>query len=399
MRKGDDARTMRINGFLLSIAVVVSCCVYALFAQVSQPTIPQATKEGYDLPNGWRITPAAKSFIRTEDMVLKVIAAPDGRAIMALHSGFNPHGLVVVNPQTQEAAQRIPLTTAWFGMAWSPNGKILYVSGGNSVSRSGPERAPIYEFTYDKGHLNTQPSGRFDETSDAREIHWAGLAHHPKRRLLYAGNRGTGSAPTDVVVFDTDTRQIVTRIRAEVNPYELVFAADGRTLFVSNWASKSVSVIDTETNKVTGTIGVGINPNDMKLAGDGRLFVACSNDNTIYVIDTKKRRVIERLSTTLYPQAPEGSTPDALEIDLVRKLLYVANADNNSIAVVRIANPEHSTVLGFIPTGWYPSALVVADSGRHLYIGNSKGESGHANIRGPGSPLATSPEEKDSVKT
>src|SRR5262245_10044608 len=175
--------------FLFSTAVALYCCVLPVLPQESQPAIPRATKEGYDLPNGWRITPAAKSTIATEDMVLKVVPAPDGRAIMALHSGFNPHGLVVVNPQTQEAAQRIPLKTAWYGMAWSPDGKTLYVSGGNSVSRDGADRAPIYIFTYEKGRLSAQPSGRLDETVDARQIHWAGLAYHPKKHLLYAANR------------------------------------------------------------------------------------------------------------------------------------------------------------------------------------------------------------------
>src|SRR5215510_10365198 len=119
------ARIMHIRKSFLLAAVVVSWFVYPTLSQVSPPVIPQATKEGYDLPNGWRITPAAKNSIRTEDMVLKVLPAPDNRAVMALHSGFNPHGLVVVNPLTQEAAQRIPLTTAWFGMAWSPNGRTL----------------------------------------------------------------------------------------------------------------------------------------------------------------------------------------------------------------------------------------------------------------------------------
>ncbi len=70
-----------------------------------------------------------------------------------------------------------------------------------------------------------------------------------------------------------------------------------------------MSVIDTATNKVVRTLHVGVNPNDMKLSSDGRLFVACSNDNTVYVIDANKLEVIERLSTTLTPLAPEGSTP------------------------------------------------------------------------------------------
>ncbi len=185
----------------------------------------------------------------------------------------------------------------------------------------------------------------------------------------------------------------------EINPYELVFALDGRTLFASNWGSESVSVIDTETDKVIRTLSVGKNPNDMKLSADGRLFVACSNDNTVYVIDTHTFHVTERLSTTLTPLAPEGSTPDSLVLDNARKILYVANADNDSVAVINIADRTHSKVVGFIPTGWYPSALTLANHGRDLYIGNSKGEEGHADPKGPGSPIATTEDGDESVKT
>jgi hypothetical protein len=142
-------------------------------------------------------------------------------------------------------------------------------------------------------------------------------------------------------------------------------------------------VIDTATNKVISTLRVGMNPNEMKLSSDGRLFVACSNDNTVYVVDAQKLQVIERLSTTLTALAPEGSTPDALAIDNTRKLLYIANADNNSIAVAHIENRAHSTVVGFIPTGWYPSALLLTDQNRTLYIGNTKGEEGHPDPSGP----------------
>jgi DNA-binding beta-propeller fold protein YncE len=90
-----------------------------------------------------------------------------------------------------------------------------------------------------------------------------------------------------------------------------------------------------------------------------------------------KRTVLERISTTLTPQAPEGSTPDALEIDAAKKLLFVANADNNAIGVINIADPRRSEVLGFIRSGWYPSALALADRGRTLYVGNSKGQASY----------------------
>src|SRR5215471_17590567 len=364
------------------------------------PHLPQPVPGGFDLPNGWRITPAGTPIADTEDMVLKMTVAPDGRAVIATHSGFNPHGLVVIDTRTHQVVQRIGMKPTWMGLVWSPDGKTLYVSGGNANgTKVKPTLAPVYEFSYNNGRLSAQPTGQLDETIDLSKVYWSGLAYHPKKDLLYAANRGTNADPSNVVVFDTKTRKIVTRIPVEINPYELVFSKDGSTLFVSNWASSSVSVIDTASNRVNSVIPVGSNPNDMKLSADGRLFVACSNDNTVYVIDAKRRRVIERLSTTLYPLAPEGSTPDALEIDPVRKLLYVANADNNSIAVISIANPAHSEVVGFIPTGWYPSALALAGSGNHLYIANSKGEAGHADIHGPDSPLPPGPEGPVSVKT
>ena len=370
---------------------------------IGQPTkqLPQTIQGGFDLPNGWRITPAGKPIAELNDLVLNMLVSKDGKIVVATHSGYQPHGIDVFDTRTQKLIQHIELKTTWLGLAWSPDGKTLYVSGGNATGSKeiGPTAAPIYEFSYADGRLSDQPTGQYLETIDPKKVWWSGVVYLPGKDLLYAANRGTGPGPSNVVVFNAKTREIVTRIPVDINPYQLVLTPDGSRLFVSNWASESVSVIDTATNKVIRTLRVGINPNDMKLSSDGRLFVACSNDNTVHVIDTRKLQVIERLSTTLTPLAPEGSTPDALEIDNVHKLVYVANADNNSITVIRIANREHSAVVGFIPTGWYPSSLALVHGGTQLYIGNSKGESGHPDRKGPGSPLASHWYGDETVKT
>ena len=356
---------------------------------------------GFDLPNGWRITPAGKAIATIEDLVLNLVGSPDGRIVIASHSGYLPHGVDVFDTKTQKQTQHIELKSTWFGMTWSPDGRTLFVSGGNATGAKNiaGSAAPIYEFSYADGRLSEKPNGGLVETVDPKTVWWSGLAYLKSKDWLYAANRGTDAGPSNVVVFDMKSRSVLTRIPVEINPYQLVLTPDGRRLFVSNWASQSVSVIDTATNKVIRTIKVGINPNDMKLSADGRLFVACSNDNTIHVIDTNMLQVIEHLSTTLTPLAPEGSTPDALVIDNVHKLLYVANADNNSITVIRIADRAHSKVVGFIPTGWYPSALVLADHDQTLYIGNAKGEEGHADRKGPGSPLASKWYGDETVKT
>lgn len=347
--------------------------------------LPRHFADGSDLPNGWRITPAGKAVGEMGDLVLNLISSPDGKVVISVNSGFLPHAIDVFDAKTHKKVQHMSLTSTWLGMAWSSDGRTLYVSGGNasgSGSKAEPV-APIYEFTYANGRLSEQPTGRLVETIAPKLVWWSGVAYLPSKHRVYAANRGTGTDPGNIVVFDAKTRQIVTRIPVETTPYQTLLTHDGKLLFVSNWSSESVSVIDTATNKVIRVLHVGMNPNDMKLSADGRLFVACSNDNTVYVIDANKLQVIERLSTTLTPLAPEGSTPDALAIDNARKLLYVANADNNSIAVAHIENRAHSTVVGFIPTGWYPSALLLVDQYRKLYIGNAKGEEGHPDPDGP----------------
>jgi YVTN family beta-propeller protein len=370
---------------------------------IGQPTkeLPKSIPGGFDLPNGWRITPAGKAIDTLGDLTLDASTSPDGRIVVASHSGYLPHGIVVIDTKTQKEIQNIPLKTVWLGMTWSPDGHTLFIPGGNATGAKNiaGSAAPIYEFHYENGRLDEKPKTDLVETIDPKLVWWSGAAFLPGRHLLYAANRGTGYGPSNVVVFDMKTRTILTRIPVDINPGAVVLTPDGKRLFVSNWSSESVSVIDTATNKVIRTLHVGMNPNDMKISDDGRLFIACSNDNTIHVIDTKSLQILERLSTTLTPLAPEGSTPDALLIDNKRKLLYVANADNNSIAVIRISNREHSSVRGFIPTGWYPSAMTLADRGDTLYIGNSKGEEGHPDRKGPGSPLASKWNGDETVKT
>ncbi|MCX8499863.1 MAG: hypothetical protein ORN25_10890, partial [Caulobacteraceae bacterium] len=358
---------------------------------------PQAIQGGFDLPNGWRITPASKALARTGDLILKMVTAPDGKAVIAVNSGYQAHGLTVLDPVTKAVVQRIALKSTWLGLGWSPDGKTLYVSGGNAAGAPVPSAAPIYLFDYRDGRLSAQPTGTLAETLPLDKVMWSGVAHHPSKPLVYAANRGVDDKPTYIAVFDAVSHALLTRIPVEISPYELVFSADGARLFVSNWSSHSVSVIDTATNQVITTLQVGANPNDMALSADGRLFVACSADNSVHVIDTKTLTVSERLSTTLHPFSPEGSTPDALTIDAVRHRLYVANADNNDVAVIDIAKPGHSDVLGFIPTGWYPAALTLAEKGDALYIGAAKGQAAYADIHGPGTTLKDAPGE--TIKT
>jgi YVTN family beta-propeller protein len=359
--------------------------VLFVFAATAHAQQPKPIEGGYALPNGWRITPAGRH-ATLPDYVLNLTPSPDGKSLVALHCGHSPHGLAVIDAGTMEIRQQVPLKSAWLGLAWAPDGKSIYVSGGNAESRNNPTVAPVYEFAFQDGKLSEKPSREFKHRMPANGIYWSGLAHHPTKPLLFAANRGTQAVPGQVVVFDTRSGQRVAELRTDIHPYAVVLDPAGDTLYVSNWGARSVTVIDTHTRKTRATIRVGHNPNDMVLAPDGRLFVACGNENSIYVLDTRSLHPVEVISTAMHRMAPVGSTPNALALDAAGQMLFVANADNNNVAVINISEREVSGVVGFIPVAWYPASLSLSADRKSLYVGSAKGLASYANERGPYSP-------------
>jgi hypothetical protein len=64
--------------------------------------------------------------------------------------------------------------------------------------------------------------------------------------------------------------------------------------------------------------------------------------------------------------------------------LYIANADNNCVAVFDVEAPGKSFAKGFIPVGWYPTSVRLING--NLWVANGKGFSSKANPFGP-SPI------------
>jgi YVTN family beta-propeller protein len=114
------------------------------------------------------------------------------------------------------------------------------------------------------------------------------------------------------------------------------------------------------------------------------MFVANANDNSVSVVNTSQRKVIETLNAALYPNAPAGSTSNGVALSDDDKTLYIANADNNCLAVFDVSKPGFSKSKGFIPTGWYPTNVKVI--GQKIFVSNGKGFSSMANPFGP-SPM------------
>src|ERR1017187_4844820 len=342
--------------------------------------IPGLRHNQHLLFNGWGITPAG-AHVTLSDMPLKLIVSPDGKFLLAVSGGYNDTGLTILNVTEKRVAQFVPLKKCWNGVAFSKDGKRLLVSGGGS--------GLIHVFKYANGTATAEAPVR--PVPGSKEAFLAAIVVHPGTGKVYVCNEGEH----EILVLNESTLALEAQIPVGQHPHTCVLGAGNVNLYVSNWGSRSVSIVDTQKGRRLQDIPVGLRPNDMTLGRDGRLFVACSGDNTVHVIDTKlvekvtaeaslTRRPSEAareiISTSLYPDSPEGSTPDAVTVSPDGKTLFVANADNNNVTVVNIADPKESRIEGFLPVGWYPPALATSADGRPLFVANGKGLHSRANF-------------------
>src|SRR5690606_28859077 len=134
--------------------------------------------------------------------------------------------------------------------------------------------------------------------------------------------------------------------------YSCVLSPDEQTLYISLCGGRAVAQVNTATNQIEQLIPVGDHPNELLLNKKGTLlYVANANDNSVSIVDTRTNKVIETIIATLYPTELTGSTTNGLALSKNEKTLYIANADNNCLAVFDVSTPGSSKSQGFIPVG------------------------------------------------
>ena len=320
------------------------------------------------LPNGWHLTPAGKT-LRLGDLPLNIAISPSQKLAAITNNGQSTQTLQLIDIKKGITTDTIIIGKSWLGLAFSDDGKQLYASGGND------NIIIHYEIRNKKfSNADTIVIGK----PWPEKISIAGLAVDDKNNRLYTVTKENNS----LYVIDTQSKQILSQHALGGEGYTCILSPDHQTLYVSCWGCDKIEIFDTQHQKFTGTITVGDNPNDLCLTQNGAfLFVANANDNSVSVIDTRQKKVVETLNAALYPNAPTGSTTNSVALSKDEKTLYVANADNNCLSVFDVSEPGNSKSKGFIPTAWYPSCVKTAKN--KILVSNGKGLTSKANPYGP----------------
>lgn len=355
---------------LISLAIIAAACG-SPSPQVTAGIAAQDPSGARRLPTGAQLDPAGTTY-DLGSMPLAMVLSPQKDRIVVLLNGWREQGIQVVDRATGRVTQTVALPAVFLGLAFSPDGRSLYVSGG--------DQDLIYRFDWRDGRATLADSIALAVKRPRKDgtRYPAGIALSPDGRALYAAeNLGDSLA-----VVDLASRRVVQRFATEKYPYGVVVTPDG-SVFVSAWGGWTVSSFSPQAG---GTLSAGPrirverHPSALLLNGNGsRLFVASGSTDKISVIDTRNRNVVATLSDRSPAATGEGSTPNALALSPDGTRLFVAEADNNAVAVFDLsasmgaigAPAGGEVVVGRIPVGWYPSAI--ATDGNDLIVVNGKG--------------------------
>jgi YVTN family beta-propeller protein len=196
-----------------------------------------------------------------------------------------------------------------------------------------------------------------------------------------------------VVIYDARAGTEVGRVElvgavpgTSVFPLAVAALRDGRRVYAASERDAGVygvDALDAAHPKVVGFISTGVNPDALLLnKSQDLLYVANAGSDTVSIVDTNTDKVIS--TVLLRPEVAAnlaGATPTGLALSSDERTLYVSLGDMNAVAVVNFPltvptfpRPNPQPVLsGYLPAGWYPTAVTVSGQGKHLLVANAKG--------------------------
>ena len=373
---------------------------------------------GLMTPANQLVTPAGSS-IELPGMRPQALAlSPDGKFLVT--AGLS-HQLIVLDIATGKKSQHVDFPSdqapaqpgldapilepdnkaqlSFTGLAYSPDGSRIYLSNVNgdikvfTVDKAGTV-TPAFSISLPPAHAprreNEIPAG-ITVSRDGKKLYVA----------LNLSNR--------LAELDAATGKVLRMWDVGVAPFAVALV--GHKVYVSNWGGRrpgerdfvgpagrgttvrvdnryiadegSVSVIDLNASpagrdsvepKLSAPLEIltGIHACALAASPNGRyLVVANAGSDTLTVIDTRHDKIVETICARQDPSDLFGAQPNALAFDKRGKTLFVCNGTQNAVAVFQF-KPGASQLLGLIPVGWFPGAIVHDSRQGNIYVANIK---------------------------
>jgi YVTN family beta-propeller protein len=378
------------------------------------------------IPSG-RIVKPCGEFIRISPDPFGLTLSPDGTIALAVHN----NSLTLIRTADQSTIEgQAPFEDkgSYMGAAITKDNRVAYLSGGDNgdiIILDLDSMETIKRFTINGICNGKSFSGSFvgdiilsdDERSlfildqfnfrmvimnpeNGRLIHSIpagrfpmGIGISPDGKLAYIANTGIFDYPLAPGLTDKNIEEA----GLDFPPYgmpspeaEAGIEIDGRFIpglgspdvpeAVSVWtvsldSSRVISMEKTGYRMgemVEGLEIVGASSPNSVAAGKDKVFVSNATNDNISVLDPITGKVIRTIKLNIDPAIDSfrGLIPFGIELSNDESRLFVALSGLNSICVI---DTRTLSVLGYIPTGWFPTKLRISPDDKTLYVITARG--------------------------
>ena len=388
------------------------------------------------LPNGRLITPSGKQ-VKVAPHPYGLVLSPDGKTLVTVNSGTHPFSASIVTdifglaPQVAQIPPGFQSSGAdpesvFLGAGIAGDNRTLYLSEGNNG------KVGIFDLVTHQRLGSLSLEGEFQSRTYNHSLSGELLLSHDGKSLYVLD-----LAHFRLVVFDTNSKEVIASIAVGRMPFGLALSRDGKRVYVSNVGTFSYTLVpgyDAKNARDTGitfpAFGYPSKEAEEGAAVEGKQIAGLGDpnvpeSNSLYVIDVRvpsSPKVLDRIRTGLPIGGliVAGSSPGAVVAG--KRKIFVSNATQDSISVidarsgkveenalltpasavkglrgvlpfgmalspnekrlyiacaginaVAVVETDHMQFLGFIPSGWFPARVAVSADGKTLFVANAKG--------------------------
>jgi YVTN family beta-propeller protein len=374
-----------------AVIAVIALCVLSFVASGCRSSSGSASDL---LVNGRQITPAGATSGPIGNMPLNVVLSPDGKYAITTSSCLDARlsamrvsdGAVVSSLSFPADDPSIPNGGLFYGLAFDPtphDGKytlyaaqgaygavaVVTLAGDGTLAKTGTIPAkPVPYMPVD------QPAGIAFANGIVFMSNYFSVdlkaAYQPASTLsLYRASDGTRlGSYTFTDDANTNTPSF---------PYAVAARSDGTRAYVASQRDGCVYVLDTTdpSHILLATKIADLSQPSALLLNDSQtlLYVANAGSDTISVVDLATDEPRVKATVLLRPSNVvnlPGVSPSGLALSPDEKTLYASLGDFNAVGVI---DAQTSTLSGYIPVGWYPTALATSAGGDELLVVNGWG--------------------------
>ncbi|TKA01217.1 bifunctional YncE family protein/alkaline phosphatase family protein [Actinacidiphila oryziradicis] len=377
----------------IAVVLAVTGTAVAQTNQFGTQQVGQTTANGQVISSDQYIDPYGSRTVINDGKIMSSTVSPDGSTLAAAVADGDA-ALVVMDLKTGQVKQKVGTNAAdnlrisssavgQEGPTYSPDGKQLWLGQANGYTK----------FTVNADGTLSNPTAVNIPADGSKQALVGAAVFSADGSTVYSAVNGQNK----VVAIDAVTGTIKQSWTVGTAPRGIAMV--GNKLYVSNEGGRPAKAGDTTINSygtdvpanpktgasttgtvsvinladssaAVGTINVGLHPTAV-YAKNGTVFVTNTADNNVSVIDSRKDKVVQTVSTQPWPEASVGYEPNAVTLTDDGHLL-VTLSRANAVAVYRYTSAQQpAQYVGLLPTDYFPSEITTV--GKTVVVSNTRG--------------------------